>query len=737
MNDQELIEYLKSVQIGLLGKLYVPVAKPLDISEIMIFNGFGIVNPTDSFNLSWKFVVHDATNAQNLQAFCAGTIVFDNTAPANRIILRNADVLGNLIRNDSLPDRFPVPNYIIYQNIDEAKTRVVIRNYLNNHEKIVAGIQEQLKATQTSASIDKIVDLFLSNSLPYGVPVQAGDLIGVMGEETLGSGLRSLSLSMHHELGQLLFLDPAFYHTHWESFFQDLAGHPLEMQLKKIFAGPIANGVIRFVKNGGATTGDFKDPAAPASLVSIALSVADPYDTIVIMDNATYSEPNEITINKAINITSLSTDDVITGPDTFPTLDGGFSHRVINIHISDVSISNVSIAHGLISRDLSARPPSIGGGVLIGFVDKIYIRNCHVHDNQARAHSPDKISEEDGYGGGIGVYHSDALIYHNRISDNTSLSGLGAGIGIFGYGWPVIQENYIFQNHGRDGGGIGMLTAWPSNLGQVVDPVLSWNETELAMAKKRWHKLIKNEIDSNLAEDDGGGVYMTILARTEFSDNNIHNNRSKKSGGGIRASGGSDFKLKRDYIHHNTANAAHESGSGGGGISIRNCSIDLTDVRIEDNVVEGWAGGGIFFASTSEGGTFIFSFDTTLRSLFGRTKNVVNIKGTSEILRNHCTTDIIFNDHRKGGGIYALRIYEADHGTEIFRGLPTTIIFEDINRILSNVFDPSSIPPLSPNSLQIHVEDMVWRTGVPIDDSNNSAFLTSKSGRMEFQYVSS
>jgi hypothetical protein len=745
LNDQELKDYLKSVQIGLLGKLYVPFKKPQDISEINLFEGFGIVNPTDFFNRGWKFRVQDGSDSQNLQAFCAGTIVYETRGNTNRIILRNADVLGNLVRNDSLPDWFPLPNYIIYENVHERETKNVMRNYLRNHQKIVRAIQEQ---RQASVSIDEIVDLFASNSLPYGIPVQAGDLIGVMGEETPGtSGLRTLSLFMQHELDnyQGLFLDPAIYHKHWESFFpkENLAEYPLEMQvkIKKIFAGPIANGVIRYVKSGGGTTGDFLDPAFPAGLVSIALTAATPFDTIVIIDNAIYNEPKEITIDKAINITSLSTGDIIdsTPVSPFPTLDGNNSHRIFVIgKINDiVSISNISITRGLISPNtgIGGTKPYGGGGILIAYNDKTYIRNCHVHNNFAFREP--KAVEEDGFGGGILVYHSSALIYRNRINENSGHK-CGGGIGVFGYGWPVIQKNYILQNLSLDGAGIAIEIAFPSKIDitDAADLEDAWEPVLLDKAKKMWTRVIENEIDSNRADDDGGGVYQTALSMTQFSDNNIHDNMSKHAGGGIRATLASDLTLERDRIHHNTANTEHKSGNGGGGIAIRNCSVVLKDVRIEDNIVEGWAGGGIFYASNSEGVHPVIwfieiSYDEILKEIFRKTNNIMKITGTSDIVRNHCQMISSLGDRRKGGGIYALRLYDP---LENFIGLPTTIFFNDINRILSNVLDPPP-PPGFPNSAQIHIEDM-YRPGEqpPIDDSNNSEFLTPKFGRMEFLY---
>jgi hypothetical protein len=739
LNGQELIDYLKSAQIGNMGKLFVPVARPQDVSEIISFEGFGIVNPADFFNRGWKFLVQDASNSQNLQAFCAGTIKYDNSRIPNRIILRNADAIGNLIRtHDSLPHWFPLPNYIIYENIQERETKNLMRIYLRNHPKIVRVIEEQF---QENIPIDQIVELFASNSLPYGIPVQAGDIIGVMNEEQPGtSGSRTLILNMQHELDNItgLYLDPAIYHKHWETFFQDLAGHPLEMRLKKIFAGPIANGVIRYVKSGGASTGDFLDPAFPAGLVSIALTAATPFDTIVIMDDATYNEPNEIIIDKAINITSLNTHDVIYEQASFPfpTLDGNLSHRIIRIGKTDgiVSISNIGISRGITSPGNNSTKPYAGGGILIAYNEKTYVRNCHVSNNIASRES----IEDDGFGGGICAYHSSALIYHNRISGNNGFR-TGGGIGIFGYGWPIIHDNYIFQNESDDGGGIGIESAvptdkdWTDLFGDVED---AFDATLVASAKKRCHRLVKNEIDSNLAHDDGGGVYMTALAKTVFSDNNIHNNRSKGAGGGIRATLGSDLMLKNDYIHHNSANTQHGK-NGGGGIGVRNCSIDSIDVRIEDNLVEGWAGGGIFFASNSEGTFYVgsipaFSWDEVLRGVYGKTNNVMKIKGTSSIFRNHCQLIPSLGEHRKGGGIYGLRTYDP---IENFVGLPATIFFNDINRILSNILDQPP-PPAFPNSAQIHLEDMYRGNGElpPIDDSNNVEFLTPKFGRMEFLY---
>ncbi|MFZ5760360.1 MAG: right-handed parallel beta-helix repeat-containing protein [Thermodesulfobacteriota bacterium] len=727
---EQLINSLKEVlDIFDKGKLSVPVDAPADSSEVQ-FVGFGINAPGDPFSKGWQMTIQEASKARFIKAYCTGTIKYEKDSLNNRIILTNGDLLGQFIRQESLHSWAPIPRYVIYEWIDENSTRGVIRDYLVNNPNIVDSIYKSIGASET---IEDLVQRYISNNLPDGIAVPAGQIIGLA--RNAGTGFRELKVYMQNELDNQdnLFLDPGFYFHHLETYFSNLSGHPLEAKFKQLFAGPIANTVVRYVSKSGSSTGPFTDHASPANLLSTALAASTPYDTIVITDNEQYSEGEEIEIALPITITSLSADSVLdnTSP-ALPSFDGGGAHRVIRVHnvAGVVSICNIAVMNGMVNT--SQELPRSGGGILISKTHKTYIRNCHIYNN-----STSTGATEDGFGGGIHFYHSSAHLYGCRINENTSAER-GGGIGIWGYGWPIIEKNKIAGNKatggGRpDGGGIGVEIAFPSDqdLTDLFNIIDAWIPEELDKAKVNRIRFIKNEINDNAADDDGGGVYLSVLSRSEFNSNIINNNHAGHAGGGVRATLASDVTMNGDYVHNNNANTKKESGNGGGGIAIRNASLFLNNVRVENNVVDGWAGGGIFFNSTTSGSSGIpgAHYDDILRTVFDAREFHLSIAGAlSTVKFNQAKLAPVLGDHRMGGGIYALRFISSS-----FTALPIHMKIEDISNISVNVLDTTTPPPIGhPNSVEFHVEDMVNRASSPIDDSNKASFVT---GTM-FQYDS-
>lgn len=731
MNGSQ-VDFMRFLRIALStsgrGRLYVPFKAPSSASEVT-FTGFGINAAGDVFSKGWQLIIQNTSQARFFKTFCTGTLSYNANATSNRIVLRNGDVLGQLVRQDSLPDWFPVPHYIIYENVDEAKTLTILTNYLNNHPQTVNAINDQLSSTNTVADI---ITMFANDTLTMGIPVPAGEIVG----EAASDGAASLKLSiyMQHELDNTegLYLDPAIYHHHWAEYIHDLSGHTLESNCKKIFAGPIANGIVRYVASGGGSAGPFTDPSLPANLLSTAIGGAGQFDTIIVMDTATYSESSEIEIDKPLNITALGNSDVrLVASPNLPAFDGSNTQRVLRVHdISGiVSICNVIIKNGRATG--SSTGPKGGGGILIENAHGTYIRNCYIHNNATNSGAT-----EDGFGGGVYIYHSSAFVFHNRVSNNTSAER-GGGIGIWGYGWPIIEDNKIDGNRARgggrpDGGGIGVETAYPDDLDflDVFDLPSGWTDEKLRQAMQRRIHFIKNHIHVNTSDDDGGGIYLSVLARAKFIENEIFENNAGNAGGGVRFTLASDVIMRGDYIHTNRSNTNHVSGNGGGGIAVRNSTLNMVNVRILGNECEGWAGGGIFFNSTSSGSALPFiSYDDILRQVFRATSFELSISGDQTVIQNNNARYVAaLGDHRLGGGVYVLRFQDTS-----FTSLPLRVFIQDITLINGNNLDPVPLPIAHTNSVELHVEDMVHRRGTPIDDSNKGTFTTNN----QFIYNSS
>lgn len=737
LSDRDFLDYLEEALATTgVGQLYVPFETPADESEVM-FHGFGIETAGDTFHTGWALRVEPDSQARYLRAFCTGALTYERGTP-NRLILRSGDVLGALIRQDALPFWFWVPRYVIYETVDERDTQSLVTEYLDSNSGVVDAINAHLDGPPETVA--DLVTRFLANDLPVGVPIEAGERIGVAG---FAGGERVFSLAMQYELDNPdgLYLDPAVYHHHWARFFvpRDLAGHPLEAQLKRIFSGPISNGVVRYVRQDGGATGDFTSYSSPARLPSLAIEAADSFDTIVIIDNATYREPDEIEINSSISITSLSAHDVMgteAGSGALPAISGSRNHRVLSISSEEeiwVSIASVKITDGLFQcnqlNHLQNQPAQGGGGIAIQRMARVYVRNCSVYNNRTENILGLGVAEE-AFGGGILVFHSEAYIYHNRISHNQS-QNRGGGIAIFGYGWPVIEDNVIEGNtaYGSDpefdrpdGGGVAaeIAVARIPELGTYGDDEVSdlFVSEELEQAHRRRMGFYRNQVRENGAVDDGGGFYLTVRSRAEFGANTISHNQAGSNGGGIRLSFGSWAYLRDDQIHDNESNAGRDvrTNSGGGGISSRNSDVILRNVRIEHNVAYGFAGGGIYFITSDPGGCPAFNFDPVLRNVYGITLSALQLLGRCSINRNSSTRlGGQPEDHRKGGGIYVLRW----RGAAGYVALPMKAQVDNITEIeflATNELEPSEASLV--DFADIYIDDMVHRSGTPISLAN-------------------
>jgi hypothetical protein len=154
----------------------------------------------------------------------------------------------------------------------------------------------------------------------------------------------------------------------------------------------------------------------------------------------------------------------------------------------------------------------------------------------------------------------------------------------------------------------------------------------------------------------------------------------------------------------NRSNSAlnEETDAGGGGISSRNTTlIELRGTTIEDNLAQGFAGGGIYFISSDEGDivrdwTLInltyptpnFDWNNVLLDIFGFTGAELSIDAATRIRRNRAEVLPGRNagDPGKGGALYVLRYNgtrtktrsAAERVTPTIVGRPVTIAVDDV-----------------------------------------------------------
>jgi hypothetical protein len=583
-----------------------------------------------------------------------------------------------------------------------------------------------------AATAAALAQAFVQNpqQLGDGIPVNHGEPIGQ--GEAVAAG-RTFELQFGESgVTAMVTRNPSYYFNFWRlSGLLDLSAHPLGVQLLRLDQGFEASGAIRFVSQtaGNDANTPFTDPALPGRTLGAAIAVAAAGDTILILDGATYKEAEHV-VTKAINITSavpLAADQRHLGglassatepavPAGMPILEGPQNYGALRQDMTnDTSVVPTAGAHRVMRFTVPA-------GAGIASVTKVVVRYggaregagiyayrsagivvacCHIHrniaffnalPNSAGATLPNPFPGtgwfEEGSGGGLSLYRSDAIFWGNRIERNLAL--YGAAIGIFASSYPLIAENFVARNHGpdwfigvtvTDGGAIRVLqqslrydsqaalqAAVPP--GNALNLVLlttaqMYDAAEVAATRRRWIHLRGNRFDTNIAEDDGGAVYATALTRLFSMGNYVVGNTARDGdGGGFRISTGSVLRSIGDTISQNRVQGSPSRGSTGAGIACRCSSLYILGSIVDGNQSH-FAGAGISFTSTREGevsdggtarllGYAIPPWDEQRRLGLGFTSAELMIEGTTQV-RNNVADD---PTKGKGGGLYVFRFQD-------------------------------------------------------------------------------
>lgn len=247
-------------------------------------------------------------------------------------------------------------------------------------------------------------------------------------------------------------------------------------------------------------------------------------------------------------------------------------------------------------------------------------------------------------GGGIGSEHGSPAIIGCTLIDN--VGSIGGAI-YCSYGSPVITGCTIKSNHanedGQGGGGAGgAIALYRCETGLIKGNTILGNEAENegggiylevsspTVATNRLDRLEKSDPDSgnkankgggiyiagtpddpscpaicdwnlvhhNIAEQDGGGIYIEEGCQPRIIENEIYVNKAINGyGGGIYSCKASPT-IKANYITHNSAY------SKGGGLYCEDSSASahiIDDINwIIDNDCHGSQGGGIYFLNASD-----------------------------------------------------------------------------------------------------------------------------------------
>ena len=367
-----------------------------------------------------------------------------------------------------------------------------------------------------------------------------------------------------------------------------------------------------------------------------------------------------LTLRGGYTIGDWNTSDPAVNPTT---LDGQRQGRVLYINGAGITVT-VEGFH-IINGNAFGLGAQGGSGVDSGgglFADQsaVVLRNNVVQHNYARYDPNALVPGEDGYGGGICLAHpgqadliSNTITYNvsqhggglyaynstgpvtlrgNLISSNTVGCGNGCtggyGGGVCLYDAPATFDSNTIQSNRAHYGGGGVYAGYNHN-----DPVI----------------FISNTIQNNSvggSTSDGGGV---LFSRSDalLSANDILSNTAADDGGGVAATYGCDIEFNDNLIAGNQAD-----GNGGGLYTWYDGSTVLNNNIIRDNVAsgwEGWGGGAYLDNDATLDGNLIYSNVATGTNNSGGGGLYL---GRSEdfVLRNNVVSDN-YTD-REGGGLY-------------------------------------------------------------------------------------
>ena len=182
-------------------------------------------------------------------------------------------------------------------------------------------------------------------------------------------------------------------------------------------------------------------------------------------------------------------------------------------------------------------------------------QNTDQHNEDARiAHNRIVANAGTNLAGAVGMFAgSDRYqIDHNDICGNFSLE-YGGGVSVYGHSPNGrIHHNRIYYNEsGDEGGGImiaGALPADPDQLSEGTGPV----------------DIYANQIQANLANDDGGGIRFLMAGadRMNVVNNTIVNNVSTHEGGGISLNDAPYVHIVNNTVMKNLTTATAVTSNG-------------------------------------------------------------------------------------------------------------------------------------------------------------------------------
>ena len=605
------------------------VVWPLDFTRVTLTSVtvFGLSADQTAFHTGWSFEYAPpvATDGE-IQAMFVGTIKWTASLDGGPALILESYNFATMMLPQfdlpglpKLPGWWPQCRFLLYDQLDWGRVRTALTNLVNNLSPVV---RQQLEADQpvlTGATADQIVRWFLGEShqgqtVDFALPLVPGDVIG--GGEDMPGGVRRARFRAKENLDDPFFLNLGFYANAFSQLgFLDGSAVPDASLLNSLLSHEVplvASGTIRSVAGGSGNS------------VQAAVQTAAPGDVILIADAGPYQAPSVIDIQKPLSlIGAIAGDALASSAPTLPIIRGnrppdGQRHttawataahgalRVSNAVTGDDGKGMITIANLRFENGADRQ----GGGIFINEVHRVWIHNCAFTDNVAYAGG----WLYEGFGGAICLRHAGILIDNCLFIDNEA-NGRGGALGVFGYGWPVIQKCRFENNRAErlniinpatsqpffsrpDGGALAIQMATPNtedrfahiaavapafeglsiteaatmaqqmvNNGQLTtdDFILFkdllfgridnyWDTDKLAASHESSVQLRENMFEGNISGDDGGAIYATGLVRGLCENNIITGNAAGSNGGGLRISTACDFLVEGGQIMNNQSN---------------------------------------------------------------------------------------------------------------------------------------------------------------------------------------
>ena len=437
---------------------------------------------------------------------------------------------------------------------------------------------------------------------------------------------------------------------------------------------------------GGGTEGGGEIPSTPEASTDAAKIGATKYETIAKAIEAAESSNNtitllrdvkeNITINKPLTLdlagftlTGDGTDSVvtITGEDTIVTITSSALNK-------DETVKNGTITGGVGSKDHKF---CFGGGVFI-IEATVILKNLTVSENCADKVYDNTANYDRSGGGGIASVKANLTLDNVTVADNYTKNHSDGG-GVCALGGQLTINNSKIENNASDDNGGGIYTentvlkidkaVIKNNRAPIAGGIYTANDKDI-INKGQNYQLgtkvvsIPNEgstisdttIESNIASNIGGGLYIGGQNELKISNSTIRGNNGASQGGAIVAYSARAIELDGVSISDNTA----QSGAGIYAL----CTVCNTDIHllngtaIDANTATGY-GGGIYAYAYAQANTLSVTAENS--SISGNTAaggaGIFTYKADPAIINVNLNSGAVMHDNNAvtdmGGAIYA------------------------------------------------------------------------------------